>query len=251
MTKGDTTFHWGHDDLMALCAVRYCLGRMTYIVGYCADWLIEQWSHLSPSARALIQRDVEEEFERDDAARERGAQFNPLGWDCDRAEWGRVRMLWVGADMPRAAEIAAPPRSRSQKLVDAGFVRRPSLRALEMRSALELIATPRRPDGTWNRDREECQRLAAEAIGRYEDKSELREEAQQAALEKDAARYRWLKIRRGLELRSEPQPNTWTRKDGTKFSATHYLAEGGIQHAPADSLDATIDAAMLVARMCS
>lgn len=80
-------------------------------------------------------------------------------------------------------------------------------------------------------------------------KSEQRAEARQTALEKDAARYRWLKSRTGLELRSEPQPNVWTRMDGTKFSATHYLAEGGTQHAPADSLDATIDAAMLVARV--
>lgn len=60
-------------------------------------------------------------------------------------------------------------RTRSQKLADAGFTRRPSLRALEMREALELIAAPVRPDGTWNRDREACRQLAAEALGRYED----------------------------------------------------------------------------------
>jgi hypothetical protein len=80
-------------------------------------------------------------------------------------------------------------------------------------------------------------------------KSEQREEARQSALEKDAARYRWLKSRKCLDLRSEPQPNSWKRMDGTKFSATHYLAEGGTQHAPAASLDATIDAAILVARI--
>ena len=51
----------------------------------------------------------------------------------------------------------------------AGFVRRPSLRAMEMREALELIAAPMRPDGTWNRDRAACQELAAEALGRYDD----------------------------------------------------------------------------------
>ena len=32
--------------------------------------------------------------------------------------------------------------------------------------ALELIATPMRPDGTWNRDREACRQLAAEALGK-------------------------------------------------------------------------------------
>jgi hypothetical protein len=80
-------------------------------------------------------------------------------------------------------------------------------------------------------------------------KAELREERRQAQLEKDAARYRWLKSRQGLTLRSEKQPNLWKRLDGTEFSATHSLAEGGTQHAPADSLDALIDAAMLAARI--
>lgn len=41
-----------------------------------------------------------------------------------------------------------------------------ALRATDMRAALELIATPQRPDGTWNRDREACRELAAEALGR-------------------------------------------------------------------------------------
>ncbi len=60
-------------------------------------------------------------------------------------------------------------RTRSQALADAGFTRRPSLRAMEMRAALELIAAPMRADGTWNRDREACRELAAEALGRYDD----------------------------------------------------------------------------------
>jgi hypothetical protein len=64
------------------------------------------------------------------------------------------------------------------------------------------------------------------------------------ALRKDAERYRWMRSRKGLTLRSEPQPNVWKRTDGTEFCATHYLSEGGTQHAPADSLDATIDAAI-------
>lgn len=68
-------------------------------------------------------------------------------------------------------------------------------------------------------------------------------------LRADAARYAWLKSRKGLYLRSEPQPNVWKRLDGSKFSATHSLAEGNTRHAPADSLDATIDAAMRVAAM--
>lgn len=63
----------------------------------------------------------------------------------------------------------AAAQTRRQALTDAGFTRRPTLRALEMRAALELIAAPMRPDGTWNRDREACRELAAEALGRYDD----------------------------------------------------------------------------------
>jgi hypothetical protein len=57
---------------------------------------------------------------------------------------------------------------RAHALVAAGFARPPSLWALGARQALELIATPARPDGSWNRDRAACQQLAAEALGRNE-----------------------------------------------------------------------------------
>jgi len=33
-----------------------------------------------------------------------------------------------------------------------------------LRSELRLIATPIRPDGTWNRDRKACQQLAEKAL---------------------------------------------------------------------------------------
>jgi hypothetical protein len=36
--------------------------------------------------------------------------------------------------------------------------------AERLRSALEFIASPMRPDGTWNRDRAACQQLAALAL---------------------------------------------------------------------------------------
>lgn len=62
------------------------------------------------------------------------------------------------------------------------------------------------------------------------------------ALEKDAIRYRWLKSRKWLELRSDS--GIWARPDGTRFAASHYLSEGDTQHAPAPTLDEAIDAAM-------
>ena len=78
-----------------------------------------------------------------------------------------ARAIWNAA-LAAAPQAPAEPPTRSQKLAAAGFTRRPSLWAMEAREALELIATPKRPDGTWNRDREACRQLAAEALGRYE-----------------------------------------------------------------------------------
>ena len=32
-----------NDQLMAMAAVRYCLGRSSYIVGACVEWVRENW----------------------------------------------------------------------------------------------------------------------------------------------------------------------------------------------------------------
>ena len=87
--------HMGIGDMAAPWAVRYCLGRRTYAVDDCSRWLCSVWDLLEPEARNLIQRDVEEEFRRDDAARANGNVSGlPLGMDIDRASWERVRKLW-------------------------------------------------------------------------------------------------------------------------------------------------------------
>lgn len=83
-----------------LGAFRYYVGRMTYAVSDFCDLLIANWAALPESTRKLIQRDLEEEFHRDDAARERGSEHLPLGNDCDRRQWERVRLLWKAAVGP-------------------------------------------------------------------------------------------------------------------------------------------------------
>lgn len=85
---------WGRDDLMAIAAVRYCLGRSSYIVSDCADWLVQAWQSIPERAQATIRRDVEDAFVRDDEDRANGEQHKALGWDCDRQQWDRVRKLW-------------------------------------------------------------------------------------------------------------------------------------------------------------
>ena len=85
---------WGRSGLMAVSAVRYCLGRSTYIVSDCQEWLCGAWEYLPENAKAIIQRDVEEAFKRDDEDRESGRDYRALGHDCDRRSWEKVRELW-------------------------------------------------------------------------------------------------------------------------------------------------------------
>ena len=88
---------WGWNHLMATSAVRYCLGRQTYMVGACCDWIISSWDKFPPNVKQIIQRDVEIEFERDDEERaDPNFKYTyTLGNNCDRAEWERVRALWL------------------------------------------------------------------------------------------------------------------------------------------------------------
>ena len=85
---------YGRGDLMAVAAVRYCLGRSSYIVGDCCEWLPQAWPTLSESARNIIKRDVEEAFRDDDESRADGNQYHRLGMNIDRAQWEKMRDLW-------------------------------------------------------------------------------------------------------------------------------------------------------------
>ncbi len=70
-------------------------------------------------------------------------------------------------------------------------------------------------------------------------------EARNATLTDDAARYRWLRDAKSLELTSDGME--WTRADGTKFCASHRLCAGQTAFAAYPSLDETIDAARAAA----
>ncbi len=81
---------WGHCDMMAVCAVEYCLGRRSYIVGECVDWLYSIWPALHESARRAIIGVVESAYVRHEQFQERGA----LGMQMDKEQWDRARKLW-------------------------------------------------------------------------------------------------------------------------------------------------------------
>jgi hypothetical protein len=46
------------DQLMTIAAFRYCLGRQSYIVGACLDWLYETWDQFTENTRQVIVRDT-------------------------------------------------------------------------------------------------------------------------------------------------------------------------------------------------
>jgi hypothetical protein len=81
---------YGRGGLMVTAAVRYCIGRRSYIVGDCVDWILANWRDWPENVRTIIQRDLEHEFER--AAQ--NPDWNPLGDSCDKQEWEKVRKLW-------------------------------------------------------------------------------------------------------------------------------------------------------------
>lgn len=85
---------WESSWAMAVAAVRYCLGRRTYIASDCQVWLCAIWDELPEKAQTIIQRDVEEAFKRDDEDRANGNDYRALGHDCDRRSWEQVRKLW-------------------------------------------------------------------------------------------------------------------------------------------------------------
>jgi hypothetical protein len=76
-----------------LGAYRYYCGRMTYAVGDFCDLLRKEWDNLPEYTKNLIKVELEETFARDDKIRPHD-HYAPLGADCDRKEWEKVRALW-------------------------------------------------------------------------------------------------------------------------------------------------------------
>ena len=81
--------------------VRYFLGRCSYAVSTCTDWLVAHWAELPRHAQYCIQRDVEDAWKEDmewgeKQQAEAHSSWGPLGMDCDRSRWAEVRELWAG-----------------------------------------------------------------------------------------------------------------------------------------------------------
>lgn len=51
-----------NDQLMCMAAHRYCLGRGSYIVGSCQEWLREHWLQFGSQTQSNMVRDTLEEL---------------------------------------------------------------------------------------------------------------------------------------------------------------------------------------------
>jgi len=89
-----------------LGAFRYYCGRMTYAVSDFCDLLRKEWPSLPEHTRGLIRAELEEAFARDDKHRPYD-HYAPLGADCDRKEWEKVRAIWETPNVEHNRRTAA------------------------------------------------------------------------------------------------------------------------------------------------
>lgn len=61
------------EEIIWLCAFRYCIGRTTYIVGIITDFLNENIQNMSEETKQILIQEIKE--------------CNNLGMDCDKEDW--------------------------------------------------------------------------------------------------------------------------------------------------------------------
>ena len=88
---------YGLNDFMISAAFRYCLGRKTYAVGICCDWLKEHWGKLSNKCKWLIFKEINEALNKDIE----NPQYEYLGSKYDKEEWISILQLEVPHDPNR------------------------------------------------------------------------------------------------------------------------------------------------------
>lgn len=80
------------DYLMLTCAIRYCLGRHTYVVGCAEEWIKKFWGELKEGERAVIRRDIQQQIEME----ERPPVVANSITDIDLRVWKNL-LVWIDA----------------------------------------------------------------------------------------------------------------------------------------------------------
>jgi hypothetical protein len=100
-------FDGGASELL-FWSYRYFVGRMTGATCNFAESLAASWPHILPVYRSIIKDELTRDFARDDELRAERASKSPqqpgsldyvgclpLGQDCDREAWEKVRQAWL------------------------------------------------------------------------------------------------------------------------------------------------------------
>ena len=70
-----------------ICALRYCMGRATYMPGLVTDWIMgHMGGRLSAKVLGVMKRDIDE------------TPVERRGMDCDQATWARFRAWLEGQE---------------------------------------------------------------------------------------------------------------------------------------------------------
>jgi len=83
----DTVKDIFENDFFVLSAMRYAMGRMTYIVYETVRWIISVWPHITSGTKSLVRRELSEALMRDAIDRDAGKDIGFLGALCDRDSW--------------------------------------------------------------------------------------------------------------------------------------------------------------------
>ena len=66
---------------MLLCALRYCMGRQSYAVSVCCDFLRDHWKDIDDGTKRTMIRDLEHDLKECEADnRYLGADFDHRAW---------------------------------------------------------------------------------------------------------------------------------------------------------------------------
>lgn len=90
-------------QLMVMAAHRYCLGRRTYIVGSCINWIKANWSKFETNTKNVIMRDTAEAL-MDELA---GDAMDACGW--------RNLLFWMEKQHPEGLDWAMRATAHKDK----------------------------------------------------------------------------------------------------------------------------------------
>ena len=75
------------EEQIIICAVRYALGRMSYIVSDVCEYVRFKKDELSDECKKIIARDIKDEYQF------YHRQGKTLGMECDEADWIRLARI--------------------------------------------------------------------------------------------------------------------------------------------------------------